>query len=231
MKRITFESVRELRKRINEAVTGKVYAGINHDTANEDVVISYEEVRMEYTDSCEKDPNNTYVVECDDESVYIYPYSAVEAGIRQAIKEVKNGAVEIIDCVPGAYLSEDNEEDWELFLADPDAWYKRVVEESFTDCDSSSGMCIFSIEENGDINVIANGDLNVYFTASSDLGEDASPLDIIKDLADRNRYEAGWYKDGSAIYVEYYFVENFRDKIEEFDVTMEDDDGYVRISM
>jgi hypothetical protein len=150
-------------RRFREAAS-YIYAGINHDDANEFVKISNHSQKlrdMEYVDKCLKDPNNTYVVACDDENVEIYPYSDILKEINQAVENVKEGYYEI-DNIPYGYLYFEDEDEAQAFLDDPEGTYKEIVNNSYTDCDSSSGICIFKINEDGSLEEIANGDLDLY---------------------------------------------------------------------
>ena len=156
--------------------SSKIHVGIFHEDANEMVILDNEDLedKMDYTDSCEKDPNNTYVVWCDDESVSIYPYSEYKKYIDDAVKtaeeQLKEATeddpyIEVYD-IPYIGVYADSAEDYERvekFLEDPEAYVREAINESFTDMDSSSGGAIFTLSEDGRIKEIANGDLSLYW--------------------------------------------------------------------
>ena len=175
------------RKRVFEEAgkDSKIHVGIFHDDANEMVILDNEDLedKMDYTDSCEKDPNNTYVVWCDDESVSIYPYSEYKKYIDTAAKiaeeQLKEATeddpyIEVYD-IPYISVCADGAEDYERvekFIEDPEAYVREAVNESFTDMDSSSGGAIFTLSEDGRIKEIANGDLSLYWGFDNEDSDD-----------------------------------------------------------
>lgn len=212
-------------RRLREAKS-YIYAGINHDEANEFVKISNQELRgMEYVDKCLKDPNNIYVVTCNDENIEIYPYTDTLQDIKQAVEDVKAGAAEV-DIAPHGYMYFEDEDEAQAFLDDPEGTYKEIVNNSYTDCDSSSGICIFKINEDGSLEEIANGDLDLY-SYIDDKDESPTTLgDWLIWTSHREGCEVGdelTDSDSDTILFERYFYDLYKEDLERMGAKFEED--------
>ena len=219
------EAKRMTARRFREAKS-YIYAGINHDDANEFVKISNHEFRgMEYVDKCLKDPNNTYLVACTDEEVEICPYSYILKEINQAVEDVKAGYYEI-DNIPYGYMCFEDEDEAQAFLDDPEGTYKEIVNNSYTDCDSSAGVCIFKINEDGSLEEIANGDLDLYSYIDD---EEESPVtlgDWLIQTSHREGREVGDELTGpgyDTILFERYFYDLYKEDLERMGAKLEED--------
>lgn len=143
-----------------------VYAGINHDSANENVVISNEEITdMDYVAKCPKDPRNLYVVTCTDECVEIYSGESIEEELVKAVEKAKEGEQEI-DNIPGGYMYFEDEEEAQSFIDNPWGTYKEIIKNSSTNGDSDAGAAFIVLDYGRDLRVISNGDLKLSFRKS-----------------------------------------------------------------
>lgn len=154
----------------------KIYVGVNHDTANEYVVISETPTDMEYEDSCENS-DSEYVIWCDDENVGIFTSKYIRNELKKAQITAKqllneyeaNGfdsvEGEYIDGIPymSLFINDESDIDYIIeFVKNPEKYYKEYIDESYTDNDSSSGGAWIVLNKDG-IKYLANGDLDIYY--------------------------------------------------------------------
>lgn len=156
-----------------------VYAGITHEDANRNVMISNSEIKeASNSSSCSKDPEDTYVVWCNDKSIDIFPFAKIKSKLIAAGKEVSKQIIAgktyitVGEDIPHGYFEWDiNDPDEntyaQQFIIDPINYYKEYVNDSFTDNDSSSGGAIFKLIGNK-IKEICNGDLFLNFINNED---------------------------------------------------------------
>lgn len=166
--------IQKLRKVRSDKRDNNVYAGITHEDANRNVMISNSEIKeASNSSSCSKDPEDTYVVWCSDRGVDIFPFAKIKSKLiaagKEASKQIIAGKTYITvgEDIPHGYFEWDIKDPDEntyvqQFIINPINYYKEYVNDSFTDNDSSSGGAIFKLIGNK-IKEICNGDLFLNF--------------------------------------------------------------------